>query len=455
MVKYIVYALLMLSGYVLTLQQVKAAQNYQSNPRHISKKKLKQKYLSMDLQNVTVAVALQLLAQFAKINMIITDSVKGRISLRLYHLPWRQALTMIIHARHLVIENINGAYIVSSAAALTQAKQQRLLAQKKLNALQPLTSRLIKLNYAKAEMVAKLIKVSGGNTLLSKRGKISVDNRMNTLWLEDIPTKVKHIIMLIKKLDKPLQQILITARIVTIEKNALKELGVRFGLTHAKHISGSLAAASALTAGTNAAEIPFAERLNMNLPAIATSAASPITIGVALAKLGMGVLLDLELSALQSENKAKIIASPRLLTMNQQQAVIETGQEIPYQEATDSGGTAVAFKKAVLSLRVTPQITADNHIILTLTVNQDARTADQLLGAPAINTRQIATQVAVNNGQTIVLGGIYQKTLRNQIERVPFLSDIPLLGRLFKRQRNEENLNELLIFVTPKIVKSK
>lgn len=267
---------------------------------------------------------------------------------------------------------------------------------------------MIQINYAKAADIAVLLK-DKNNSLLSKRGTLSVDARTNTIWIQDTGVQIEEIRELVKQLDIPVKQVLIEARIVNVTKDFARDLGIRFGISRPTHLSGTLSGANQLAQNVAPADVvPLSDRLNVDLAATPVSA-SPASVGLALAKLGDGILLDLELSALESEGRGEVISSPRLITTNQQSAVIESGEEIPYQEATSSGATAVAFKKAVLSLKVTPQITPDNKIMMDLQINQDTPSPQTFNGVPAILTKEIQTNVLVNNGQTIVLGGFINK----------------------------------------------
>jgi type IV pilus assembly protein PilQ len=272
------------------------------------------------------------------------------------------------------------------------------------------------------------------------------------LWLQDTGVQLDEIKNLIKKLDVPVKQVLIEARVVTVNKDFEDVIGIRFGVSNASHMSGTLEGANKIAGGTIPSAVPLAERLNFDAIAPVTTG-NAASIGLALAKLGDGTLLDLELSALETEGRGEVISSPRLITGNQQAATIESGEEIPYQEATSSGATSVSFKKAVLSLKVTPQITPDNRVILDLIVNQDTASAQRFNGVPAILTKQIETNVLVNNGQTLVLGGIYKLDKTRAIVRIPFLGNIPVLGMLFRNKRNIIKHEELLIFITPKIIR--
>lgn len=407
--------------------------------------------VSLNFQNVPLRTLLQLLAEYGGYNVILSDSINGTMSLHLQQLSWQAIWQTLLRSQGLGERQYGNVLYIAPINEIASKEKQFLQAKQQIAELAPLQSELIQIHYGKASAIATLLKTQG-SSLLSDRGNVSVDERTNTIWVEDIASKLNEVRSFIAQLDIPVKQVLIETRIVNIDSDYLEELGVRFGISAASHVSGTLEGANALAVGTAAGDIPLNQRLNIDLPATNPGAASA---GIALAKLKPGTLLDLELSAIQSEGGAHIISSPHLLTANQQAAVIESGEEIPYQQATSSGATSITFRKAVLSLNVTPQITPDQHILLTLKVNQDKPSAIIVQGVPAIDTRQIETQVLVDDGQTIVLGGIYEQNQRNKTERVPFLSDIPLLGKLFQYQMVNNKRSELLIFVTPQIVASK
>ena len=305
----------------------------------------------------------------------------------------------------------------------------------------------VQINYAKASELAELIK-NEDTSILSPRGSVSVDERTNTLLIRDTAKIIEDIKRMTNILDIPVRQVIIEARMVTVKDNINEELGVRWGITDTDgeySTSGSLEG----TASANNGLVPnLADRLNVNLP-VAKPAG---VLAFQVARLADGTILDLELSAMENENKGEIIASPRITTANQKEAYIEQGVEIPYQEASSSGATSTQFKKAVLSLTVTPHITPDNKIILDLVVTQDT-VSDVTSGqAPAIDTQRIGTQVLVNNGETIVLGGIYQQSIISSVSKVPVLGDIPYFGMLFRNTNQFNEKKELLIFVTPRIV---
>lgn len=405
----------------------------------------KNKLLNLDFKDIPVRDVLQMLANINHTNMVLNDAVKGNISLHLEHVSWQQALAVILQEQGLGIEKTDHVMMISPLETIAEHQEMK----ENLENLAPLQSRIIELHYTKAEEIAALIK-NQNKPLLSSRGNISADKRTNTIWIEDVPSKLDQEQQFIHQVDVPVKQVLIEARIVTIDEKYEQELGVRFGLTRpGNHLSGSLEGANNLIKNNNDFVNNPLSRLNVDLPTQNPNAAS---IGFALATLGGGNLLDLELSALETEGAGQIISSPRLMTANQQPATILSGQEIPYQQSAKFGATSVAFQKAVLSLTVTPQITPEGKLLLTLQVNQDRPSSTLIQGVPEIETREIKTQVLINNGQTLVLGGIYEQDKKNQIERVPFLGNLPVIGHLFRHTLTQKSRRELLIFVTPKIV---
>ena len=426
-------------------------------PEEIKQAKLKKKVfsgkrISLNFQNIQVRAVLQLLAEFTGTNMVISDSVTGDITLRLNNIPWDQALNIIMTTRGLGKRKMGDILLIAPSRELSDREKMELQAQQAFKKLAPLRAELLQINYAKAADIAVLLK-DKNNSLLSERGTVSVDARTNTIWIQDTTSQIEEVKELVKQLDIPVKQVLIEARVVIVNKDFEQDIGIRFGVSRPTHLSGTLEGANELANNVPPPEVPIPQRLNVDLAAL-PAVGNPATLGIALAKLGDGILLDLELSALESEGQGEVISSPRLITANQQAALIEAGEEIPYQEATSSGATAVSFKKAVLSLKVTPQITPDSKIILDLTVNQDTPSAQRFNGVPAINTREIQTNVLVNNGQTIVLGGIYRQEKRNTVNRVPFLGTLPLVGALFRQKQAITEHEEFLIFITPKIIRN-
>lgn len=410
------------------------------------------KRISLNFQNISIRAVLQLLADFTGINMVVSDKVQGDITLRLNDIPKDQALDIILTTQGLDKRRKGNVMLIDTKASMDKMEEDQLKSQQTIEKLEPIRSDLIQINYAKAADIAVLIK-DKQNSLLSDRGKISVDARTNTIWIQDTGTKIEEVRELIKQLDIPVKQVLIEARIVEVTKDFSQDIGIRWGVSRPTHLSGTLEGANELARGTAPANVvPLERRLNLDLAAAPLTGATPASVGIALAKLNDNILLDLELSALESEGRAELISSPRLITTNQQAAVIESGEEIPYQEATSSGATAVAFKKAVLSLKVTPQITPDGKILMDLQINQDTPSPQTFLGVPAIITKEIQTNVLVNNGQTIVLGGIYKQDKNKVINRIPFFGELPVVGILFSNRQITLKNEELLIFITPRII---
>lgn len=414
--------------------------------------------LSLNFQNIEVRAVLQLLADFTSMNLVTSDSVQGNITLRLKNVPWDQALDIILKARGLGMRQMGNVVMIAPNDELASREKLELEAQKQLRELAPVHSDSIQVNYAKASELAALLK-SKDNSLLSEQGSISIDERTNKLLVKDTAENLTAIRRLVTELDIPVRQVLIESRIVLATDAFNKEMGVRFGVTktpefpptsNATVTSGSL---NATTQVLNGETITAPDRYNVNLP-VTNLASTAGSIGIALARLPLGTLLELELSAAQAEGKTEVVSSPRVITSNQQEATIEQGVEIPYQQASSSGATNVSFKKAVLSLTVTPQITPDDRIIMDLEVKKDSPDyARSVLGQPPINKQQVTTQVLVDNGETVVLGGVYEQTKSNQVNRIPFFADLPLIGVLFRNNYNSDEKSELLIFVTPKIMK--
>ena len=430
--------------------------------------------LTLNFQDIETRAVLQLLADASGQNIVVSDSVTGNVTLRLQNVPWDQALDIVLRTKGLDKRRDDNVIIVAPQAELAAREKADLAAKKDVQELAPLRSEYLQVNYAKAADMAALIKTQT-NSLLSARGSVAVDERTNTLLLQDTSERLVDIRRLVATLDIPVRQVLIEARIVIVNNDFDRQLGAVFGVTNVQKngtsgivtTTGSAAGTdqiigSALTnSQTNANGSPFpvsiptgstaANRYNVNLP-LATPAGS-----WALGILGNNFIVDLELQAAQAETEANIIASPRLLTANQKKATIEQGVEIPYQQSASSGATTIQFKKAVLSLDVTPQITPDNRIILDLDVRDDAIgtivVSSGGVNVPSITTREIATQVLVNDGQTVVLGGILTTTQREDDTKVPYLGDIPIIGHLFKTTDHEDDKDELMIFITPKIVR--
>ncbi len=424
--------------------------------------------LSLNFQDIPVRAVLQLIADFTGLNVVVSDSVDGNLTLRLKNVPWDQALDIILKAKGLSKRESGNVMLIAPSEEIAAQEKLDLEAMQQVTELAPIRSAFFEINFAKVTDLAQLFEGSGEEgslSLLSPRGSVIMDERTNTLIVKDTDTVISEIRRTLKKLDIPVRQVLIESRIVIATDDFKKELGVRFGLTSANasgangfnSSTGTFNGANAITdsvvGNINNGQPPLpanlpagADRLNVNLPTVGAAGSIAFTV------LSGGNLLDLELSALQAEGDGEIVSSPRVVTSDRHEAFIEQGVEIPYLSATSSGATQVQFKKAVLSINVTPQITPDDRIIMDLSVNKDA-VGEVFANIPSIDTRQVTTQVLVDNGDTIVLGGIYETETRNQIDKVPLLGDLPIIGYLFKHTLESVEKQELLIFVTPKILK--
>lgn len=412
------------------------------------------KPISINFQDVPVRNVLQLIAEYNDFNLVVSDSVQGNLTLRLDKVPWQQVLDIILRAKGLDKREQGAVLMVAPKEELARSEQQALESKRKAEELASLRSEIFKVNYANALELGGLLQgAEDGISMLSARGSLHIDERTNSLIINDIPESLANIRDIVAALDIPVEQVEIEARIVTVNEGDVDELGVRWGLLNT---NGSTTIGGSIESNLNSSGLlddgaSVDDFLNVNLAATKPGASS---IAFQVAKVG-DILLDLELSALQSEQKAEIISSPRLMTTNKKMAYIEQGTEIPYLEAASSGAVSVSFKKAVLSLMVTPQITSDGNLVLDLIVTQDKKGEVVQTGtgeAVAIDTQRIGTQVLVANGETVVLGGIYQHSINNAVRKVPLLGDLPVLGALFRHKLEELGKKELLIFVTPKIV---
>jgi type IV pilus assembly protein PilQ len=424
--------------------------------------------LTLNFQDIDVRSVLQLLADTSGQNIVVSDSVTGNLTLRLQNVPWDQALDIVLRTKGLDKRRQDNVIIIGPTQELASREKAELAAHKEVQELSPVRTEFMQVNYAKVSDLAKLIKSTNAkDSMLSPRGSLSVDDRTNTLLVQDTAEKLADIRRLVQTLDVPVKQVLIEARIVIVSDTFERDLGAQLGLGTANSngnnglvsIAGSAAGSDAIasaaatpTAGTSLlTAAPLANRYLVNLPAANVNG----SIGISL--LSGSHLIDLALSAAQNEGKSETISAPRVITANQKQATIMQGVEIPYQESASSGATTTQFKNAVLSLKVTPLITPDNRVILDLDVSDDS-VGQQVTSAtggsvPSIDTREIITQVLVSDGQTVVLGGILDTTKSYSANKVPFLADIPILGYLFKTTTNINNKTELLIFITPKILR--
>ena len=380
-----------------------------------------QKNISLNFDSIPVRSVLQIFSGFTHANIIISNSVQGTMSLHLNNVPWTDALATILQTQGLAEQRIGDVIII---APIDEINAQQ--------ALVPLSSEIFQIHYGKAADYYANLK-DPTSSLLSPRGKAILNARTNKLFVEDTPEKLEKIKEYILSTDLPVRQVDIEARIVNLDTSYEEQIGIQWNL------GGS----GGSTSGG----------FSMNFGATPLSGINPATL--AIATISKNILIGLELSAIEAEGGGEIISSPHLLTADQQEAIIEQGQEIPYQQATALGATSIAFKQAVLRLKVTPQIMPGNKILLQLEVNQDAKAADTNSGVPLIDTRHLLTNVWVNNGETIVLGGIYERTKTHNVTRVPFLSTLPVLGHLFEQEGVQDQKKELLIFVTPRIVEGK
>ena len=413
--------------------------------------------LSLNFQDIEVRSVLQLLADFTGLNLVVSDSVEGNLTLRLKNVPWDQAMDIILKTKGLDQRKAGNVILIAPTDEIAAREKLELEARAQVEELERMRTEYIKVNYAKAADLADLLKLTD-NAILSPRGSVSVDERTNTLLVKDISSSLANVRTLLAELDIAVRQVLIESRVVIANDDFSKELGVRFGVSNdsfGDSTEGGGAVATGSLEGVNNAinnnAFNALDSLAVNLP-VQNPAGS---FALALAKLPLGTLLEMELSAAQIEGRGEVVSSPRVITADAHTARIEQGVEIPYLEL-DDGDATLKFRKAVLSLEVTPQITPDDRVIMDLDVHKDnvgeTVSFGAGLSAPSIDTREVQSQLLVDNGQTVVLGGIYETTKSTQVTRVPFFSDIPVLGNLFKSSRDIDDRTELLIFVTPKIL---
>jgi len=436
----------------------------------LEKKEFKGERLTLNFQDIDTRAVLQLLADTSGQNMVISDSVQGNVTLRLQNVPWDQALDIVMQTKGLDMRKQGNVMLIAPAPEIAAHEKSIAAAKKDLDAVEQLRSEYLQVNYAKAQDLADLIK-GKSNSLMSERGSVTVDVRTNTLLLQDTSGRLTDIRRLVSTLDIPVRQVLIEARIVIVNDDFKREFGARFGVNKAFAYQGTglgavgggpyglssqnISVGPGGNAGTfNSIAVPDpTDRYMVNLPTASQAGKLALTL------LDKSYIVDLELSAAQAEGRGEVISAPKVITANQKEASIEQGVEVPYQQSAGggAGATTIAFKKAVLSLKVTPQITPDDRIILDLQVNKDS--IGQIIAlpgggsVPTIDTRNVNTQVLVNDGQTVVLGGIQEIEKRNAVTKVPFLGDIPVLGHIFKNTEKTNNKDELLIFVSPKILR--
>lgn len=442
---------------VINVSAAKKPENKISSKKH---KRYTGERLSLDFQDIEVRAALKIIADFTDQNIVASDSVGGSITLHLKNVPWDEALDIILNTKGLDKRRRGNVILVAPAEEIAAREKFEMESRKKREELAPLVRESIQVNYAKASDLAALFKMDE-----NRRGSIAIDERTNRILVTDTHENLQKMRAQVAELDIPVRQVMIESRIVIANNDFSRNLGARFGVTAAaKNGANGIIGGTGSSSGTGTmvdsainniqgggSPLPvtmpaLGDRYNVNLPVVNPAGK------FALALLGKDYLLDMELSALQMEGRGEVLSNPRVITSNRSEARIEQGVEIPYQQATSSGATSVSFKKAVLSLKVIPQITPDDRIIMDLNVTKDS-VGQVFNGVPSINSREVKTQVLVKDGDTVVLGGIYEQTRSKEVDRVPFLGDLPVIGALFRQTRKVDDKAELLIFVTPKIIR--
>ena len=427
--------------------------------------------LSLNFQNIEIRSLLQVIADFTNFNIVTSDTVTGAVTLRLKDVPWDQALDIILQARNLGVRKTGNVLLIAPKDELAAKEKLELESKNLVQTLEPLRTQDFKLNYARAVDVANGLLgtgsagSSGGSRILSARGSVISEGRTNQLFVTDIPSKLEQVQALISKLDIAVRQVVIAARIVEASDTFGKSLGVRLGgndlraqnggdggyqLSGANRVAIGSSYSNAVASSGQGAIVDVGSNF-VNLPGIGQNGYSPATLAVSIFSSAANRFLNLEISALEADGKGKVVSSPRVVTADQIKAIIEQGTELPYQVATSSGATSLAFRKANLKLEVTPQITPEGNIILDLDVNKDT-VGQQTAAGFAINTKHIKTQVLVENGGTVVIGGIFELTETNSETKVPLLGDIPGIGNLFKTRSRTSNKTEMLVFITPKVL---
>lgn len=441
--------------------------------------------LSLNFQSIEVRALLQVIADFTNFNVVTSDTVTGSVTLRLKDVPWDQALDIILQAKGLGMRKVGNVLWIAPKDEIIKRERDDLEAKAKVAQLEPLRMQLFQMNYARAEEVEQVLKglskqsplnllrsLAAGDpdqntTVLSSRGSVTAEKRTNQLFVTDTPTRLEEIQRIIAQIDIPVRQVMIEARIVEATDSFGRELGVKLGATDLRGLRGGVPGWGGSTrvgvtgnylgigeqtgqaTVTSGSYIPNSYFLNM--PAAAIGGVSPASIALSLFGSSSNRFLNLELSALEADGKGKIISSPRVITSDQREALIEQGTEIPYQEASSSGATSVSFKKAVMALKVVPQITPEGNVIMSVQISKD-RVGDVVSGVPSIDTKKINTQVLVENGGTVVIGGIFEQEETENTTKVPFLGDLPAVGNLFKNRSRSTQKTELLVFLTPRVI---
>ncbi|HRA78367.1 MAG TPA: type IV pilus secretin PilQ [Burkholderiaceae bacterium] len=419
--------------------------------------------LSLNFQSVDIRALLQVIADFTNLNIVTSDSVAGNLTLRLKDVPWDQALDIILQSKGLDMRKNGNVIMVAPRDEIAAKEKLELESRAQISEIEPVRTETFQLNYQKADALHKLLS-DDKQRVLSKRGSVVVDERTNKVFVQDTVTRLEEVRKIIAQIDVPVRQVLIEARIVEADDRFSRNLGVRLGFNRINASAGSFAGRGtvsgnlqgvhdltplpgSLSTGTTA----LANTNFVNLPAANISGVNPSTFAISLFNSSLTRFLNLELSALEADQRGKVVSSPRVLTADQGKAIIEQGTELPYQQATSSGATSISFRKANLKLEVTPQITPEGNVILAVEVNRDA--VGQLTPAGfAIDTRRVQTQVLVENGGTVVIGGIYEQFERSSVNKVPLLGDLPIVGNAFKNTNRTNDRTELLVFLTPRVV---
>jgi type IV pilus assembly protein PilQ len=429
--------------------------------------------LSLNFQNIEVRSLLQVIADFTNFNIVTSDSVSGAVTLRLKDVPWDQALDIILQAKGLGMRKSGNVLWIAPQDEIAAREKQELEAKASIESLETLRTQSFQMNYAKASDVAAQLAATGGGAsgagarILSARGSAIAEPRTNQLFVTDVPSKLEQVQQLISKLDIPIRQVLIEARIVEADDRFGRSLGVRLGGSDLRGVRGGDAGYAAggrnriaIGGSYNAVSSTTVESENVldtintsfvNLPSAGAGGFLPAAFALSLFSSAANRFLNLEISALEADGRGKIVSSPRVVTADQVKALIEQGTEFPYQTATSSGATAVAFRKANLKLEVTPQITPEGSIILDVDINKDSRGETTAAGI-AINTKHVQTQVLIENGGTVVIGGIFEQNETEDVTKVPLFGDLPVVGNLFKNKNRTANKSELLIFITPRTI---
>ena len=420
--------------------------------------------LSLNFQNVEVRAVLQVIADFTGLNIITSDTVGGNLTLRLKDVPWDQALDIILQSKGLDMRKTGNVVWIAPRDELATKEKLALEAKQQIADLEPTRTESFQLNYQKAEDFRRLL-TDKDQRILSRRGSAVVDPRTNPVFVQDTPSKLEEVRRLLRQVDVAVRQVMIEARVVEASDRFTRNLGVRLGLhdrsggnrftsgdSSVRFSQGGRLEDITAHTGQIATTPTLNDFTNVNLPAQAINGVTPGAFAVTLFNQGLTRFLNLEISALQADGRGKVISSPRVITADKVEAVIEQGTEIPYQQATSSGATSIAFKKATLSLKVKPQITPDDRVVMNLAVHKDTRGTDTPAG-PSIDTKQVTTEVLVDNGGTVVIGGIYEQSQSNQTNKIPVLGDLPYVGFLFKQNSKIDDKSELLVFITPRILK--